>query len=54
MISENFLQYKKVETIKQTRKRRTKPHQPKPVEQEGMPQCQHYPTANHREDRNPK
>jgi hypothetical protein len=43
-----------VETTEQKGKRRKKPHKPKPVEQEGMPQYQHCPYAKHREDKNPK
>jgi hypothetical protein len=36
------------------RKRRKKPHKPKPEKQEGMPQYQHCSPAKYREDKNPK
>jgi hypothetical protein len=44
-----------VETTKQKGIiRRKKLCRPKPKEQEGMPQHQHYPLAKYREDENPK
>jgi hypothetical protein len=36
------------------RRKEENPHISKPEGQEGLPQHQHYPLANRREDRNPK
>jgi hypothetical protein len=48
------LQEKTLKTTKQKGKRRKRPHTPKPEEKESMPQHQHYPSAEHRDDTNPK
>jgi hypothetical protein len=40
--------------VEATKQKEEKRKRPKPEEQEGMPQCQDYPPAKRRGDRNPE